>query len=197
MCADGPGLGALGTRPGYVGAGPNRIAPTTQMASLGVCCQNAESRGKVPLAAGSEEQAADPKEERPVTTTDDPLRTELECAEHLIEDDGWDVHDAYFVVEQIVEEHGTPLPESRWDELLQPYVNESPAEPGALTVAQLRDLLADLPDDAEVRLAVQPSWPFEHRILQTGIARVGRHVYIAEAGQIGMLPSAVAKRVWA
>ena len=33
-----------------------------------------------------------------------------------------------------------------------------------LTVATLRELLADYPDDAVVRLMTQPSWPFEHTI---------------------------------
>lgn len=44
-----------------------------------------------------------------------------------------------------------------------------------MTVAELRDLLADLPDDAEVRLATQPNWPlaFELRGVATGDSIAG------------------------
>jgi hypothetical protein len=33
-----------------------------------------------------------------------------------------------------------------------------------MTVGQLRELLEDYPDEAEVRMACQPSWPFEYSI---------------------------------
>jgi len=88
-----------------------------------------------------------------------------------------------------------------------------------MTVEELIELLESQPQDAEVRLAIQQRWPFEHRI--AGVAgpdeikdqlladleednedgpadeelesevqtRCGNVVYIGEGGQLGYLPS--------
>lgn len=70
----------------------------------------------------------------------------------------------------------------------------------------LRELIDELErcaeshgDDTEVRLAIQPTWPFEHSIEQVVIGNGdddGEYrniVYIAEGGQIGYLPGDVRK----
>ena len=86
-----------------------------------------------------------------------------------------------------------------------------------MTVGELLELLEDFPEDAEVRLAHQPSWPFEYSIEtvadsageQTSCSECGidwdEHdeeccdekrpdvVYIAEGEQIGYLPGAAAR----
>ena len=67
-----------------------------------------------------------------------------------------------------------------------------------VTVEELMDRLSEMPEDAEVRLAHQPGWPFEYRIDAFNPAVVAKDndnadvVYIAEAGQIGYLPGSVA-----
>lgn len=63
-----------------------------------------------------------------------------------------------------------------------------------MTVAELIELLSDLDPEAEVRLAVQPSWPFEHH-LAPEVAEVGGRVWLAESGQIGYLPGEVAEEL--
>lgn len=55
-----------------------------------------------------------------------------------------------------------------------------------MTVADLIDILSDFDEDAEVRLAIQPSYPFEHR-LDDFVAEADGKVYLAEAGQVGYL----------
>lgn len=59
-------------------------------------------------------------------------------------------------------------------------------------IAMLQDAEQELGGAAEVRLAVQPSWPFEHRI-GNDLAIADGVVYLAEAGQISYLPGAVAE----
>jgi len=81
-------------------------------------------------------------------------------------------------------------------------------------IEQLEDLRQDLGDDVEVRLAFQPSWPFEHSIGEivasdpadvdedededdtTRAARDDDHVpvvYIGEGRQLGYLDTAGAR----
>ena len=60
----------------------------------------------------------------------------------------------------------------------------------AMTVSQLMEILQDLDPDTEVRLATQPSWPFEHELAEVGIT--DDVVYLAEGSQVGYLPSAIA-----
>jgi hypothetical protein len=68
-----------------------------------------------------------------------------------------------------------------------------------MTVAELIELLEDLPADAEVRLATQPSWPMEyslgHRVAEDAEANV---VYLAERTQLGYLSGDAAEQLgWA
>ena len=62
-----------------------------------------------------------------------------------------------------------------------------------MTVLELITLLEDMPDDAEVRIAVQPRYPFEKSIEQVvGVEVDGEaKVYIGEGSQIGYLPGEV------
>jgi hypothetical protein len=70
-----------------------------------------------------------------------------------------------------------------------------------MRVSELMELLQDLPEDAEVRLAQQPNWPFEYSI--GTVAAIGPDdfdeddeddappevvVYIGEGMQLGYLP---------
>jgi hypothetical protein len=63
-----------------------------------------------------------------------------------------------------------------------------------MTVAELIEILGDMDPTAEVRLAIQPTWPFEHRVGQVEEDMDAQVVYIAEAGQVGYLPGEV--REW-
>lgn len=71
-------------------------------------------------------------------------------------------------------------------------------------IERLQDLAAECDTDPEVQLAVQPSWPFAHRLTdvvlvdldadddgepapQTCYAPPRRVVYLGEGGQIGYL----------
>jgi len=78
-------------------------------------------------------------------------------------------------------------------------------------ISQLQDFAEDYGDDTEVRLAFQPSWPFEHSIGAVALVDVNTDdrdldddgddfsyeasgseefvVYIGEGRQIGYLPS--------
>lgn len=61
-----------------------------------------------------------------------------------------------------------------------------------MTVARLKEILEDLDDSAEVRLAFQPNYPFEYTIeaVEEVVFPDGKTVvYIAEGGQTGFLPS--------
>lgn len=63
----------------------------------------------------------------------------------------------------------------------------------AMTVGELLNILEDLPEDAEVRLAMQPSYPFEYSIGDVVTVAPeydndpGR-VYLAEGRQLNYLP---------
>lgn len=69
------------------------------------------------------------------------------------------------------------------------------------TVRELIEMLEFYPEDAQVFLAVQPSWPFEHSI-STVISTEDEEtnevrVYIGEAGQNRYLPgNAAAELGW-
>jgi tRNA U34 5-methylaminomethyl-2-thiouridine-forming methyltransferase MnmC len=70
-----------------------------------------------------------------------------------------------------------------------------------LTVADLKEQLADMPEDAEVRLAFQPNYPLEYSTQKKAVEVVtkdGIHiVYIAEKMQIGYLDAdAAAELGW-
>lgn len=59
-----------------------------------------------------------------------------------------------------------------------------------MNVGELIELLSNYEDDLEVRLATQPSWPFEYSITDV----VSHHdgiVYVAEGRQIDYLNSEV------
>jgi hypothetical protein len=58
-----------------------------------------------------------------------------------------------------------------------------------ITVAELLSELEDCDPDAIVRLAIQPSWPFEHQIgvIQTVMGNHGDVVYIGDGGQLDYL----------
>jgi hypothetical protein len=73
-----------------------------------------------------------------------------------------------------------------------------------MTVQELIEMLEDMPAEAEVRLAVQPSWPLEYSIgrvvgpdeIEDAAEEGGdadmatRVVYMAEGAQLGYLPGA-------
>lgn len=65
----------------------------------------------------------------------------------------------------------------------------------AMTVGKLIEALQEFDEEAEVRLAIQPSWPFEHSVsrpLASGTDDDGTEVvYIAESGQLAYLPGSV------
>jgi hypothetical protein len=63
-----------------------------------------------------------------------------------------------------------------------------------MTVQSLIEILEDMDPEAEVRLAIQPSYPFEHSVGQVEEDMEKRIVYIAEAGQVGYLPGEI--REW-
>lgn len=72
-----------------------------------------------------------------------------------------------------------------------------------MTVIELKEALEGIPDDAEVRLAMQPSWPFEYSIgdvipiepdeedfdedLEEDEQPI-KVVYLTEGSQLGYLP---------
>lgn len=61
----------------------------------------------------------------------------------------------------------------------------------AMTVQELITTLEDFDPDAVVRLAIQPSWPFEYRIgdVIDAVDEAGNQlVYLAEGGQVRYLP---------
>jgi hypothetical protein len=62
-----------------------------------------------------------------------------------------------------------------------------------VTVVELIEALSDYPEEAEVRLAQQPAWPFEWGIGEPVF--VEGVVYVPEAGQIGYLPGAVSQEL--
>jgi hypothetical protein len=68
-----------------------------------------------------------------------------------------------------------------------------------VTVEELMDRLAEMPEDAEVWLAHQPSWPFEYGIDAFNPVVVAKDndnedvVYLVEGGQIGYLSGSAAE----
>lgn len=62
-----------------------------------------------------------------------------------------------------------------------------------MTVADLTELLEGLDPKMEVRMAQQPSWPFEYSIKDLVI--VEGVVYLAEGVQLGYLPGEVAQEL--
>ena len=59
-----------------------------------------------------------------------------------------------------------------------------------MQVGELKEILDELDDDIEVRLAVQPEWAFEHILFNTGLAHINGELilYLATGNQIGYLP---------
>lgn len=55
-----------------------------------------------------------------------------------------------------------------------------------MTVAELIELLERLDPEAQVRVATQPSWPFEYHISQ--VAETDDACWIAVGDQVGYLP---------
>ena len=53
-----------------------------------------------------------------------------------------------------------------------------------MTVAQLRELIADLPDETEVRLATQPNYPFENWITGVNLVHPDAEDLIQIAGSL-------------
>ncbi len=70
-----------------------------------------------------------------------------------------------------------------------------------LTVEELMTHLEEMPPEAEVRIAEQPAWPFEHSIESFNpvvVAKDGDNnevVYIAKGSQLGYLPGSVAEEL--
>jgi hypothetical protein len=68
-----------------------------------------------------------------------------------------------------------------------------------MTVGELKDLLEGLDDDIEVRLAMQPAWPFEYSIDDSCLIekedednqREETILYLVEGDQLGYLPGDV------
>lgn len=56
-----------------------------------------------------------------------------------------------------------------------------------MTVAELLEALEDLPGDMEVRLAVQPSYPFQHALAAV-FNSDEEVVYLADGGQVHDAP---------
>jgi hypothetical protein len=72
-----------------------------------------------------------------------------------------------------------------------------------MKVIELLEALSELPEDAEVRLASQPSWPMEFRLdgptfiegEQDEDGAAGPVVYLTEATHLGYLPGFVAREL--
>jgi hypothetical protein len=64
-----------------------------------------------------------------------------------------------------------------------------------MTVGDLIEVLREFDEDADVRIASQPNWPFEYEIDEVIEARTGSDettVYLGEGIQIGYLPGIAA-----
>ena len=62
-----------------------------------------------------------------------------------------------------------------------------------MTVGELLEMLEGFDQEAEIRIAMQPSWPMEYTIAGMAITEDygeehGKVVYIAEGRQLGYLP---------
>jgi hypothetical protein len=72
-----------------------------------------------------------------------------------------------------------------------------------MTVKQLIRYLSDFNEDSEVRLAMQPSWPFEYSIGTVECSfdedengeEMLETVYLAEGRQLGYLPGEVTDKI--
>ncbi len=73
-----------------------------------------------------------------------------------------------------------------------------------MKVIELLEALSELPEEAEVRLASQPSWPMEFRLdgptfieegEQDEDGSAGPVVYLTEAAHLGYLPGFVAREL--
>ena len=79
-----------------------------------------------------------------------------------------------------------------------------------MTVGELKAILDNLDDDSEIRLAMQPSWPFEYDIsdvipvededatdeeIETFNGSPCDIVYLVEGRQIGYLPGHVSREL--
>lgn len=68
-----------------------------------------------------------------------------------------------------------------------------------MTVEELIAELERLPADAEVRLAMQPAWPFEYAIgavtEPVPLKGEGEAVYLTEGRQLGYLPEEAAAEI--
>lgn len=62
-----------------------------------------------------------------------------------------------------------------------------------MTVGELIEMLQDFDEEAEVRLAEQPSWPFEYSIGGVIYDDAKEVVMIAEGSQLGYLSGHVAE----
>jgi hypothetical protein len=73
-----------------------------------------------------------------------------------------------------------------------------------MTVIELKEALEGLPDEAEVRLAMQPSWPFEYSIMEVVPLEPDEEapadeevkvVYLTEGSQLGYLPGEASEAI--
>jgi hypothetical protein len=75
-----------------------------------------------------------------------------------------------------------------------------------MNVGELIEFLKDLPEDAEVRFAQQPSYPFEYSVADVVIigGELGANedgedddpvVYLVEGSQLGYLPGKVSREI--
>ena len=74
-----------------------------------------------------------------------------------------------------------------------------------MTVIELKEALEGLPDEAEVRLAMQPSWPFEYSISDVVPLEPDEEapadeyevkvVYLTEGSQLGYLPGEASEAI--
>ena len=63
-----------------------------------------------------------------------------------------------------------------------------------MTVGELIEMLSAYEDDAEVRIAQQPSWAFEYHVSDAMSATEEEDVvYIAQGLQVGYLPKDIAE----
>ena len=73
-----------------------------------------------------------------------------------------------------------------------------------MTVIELKEALEQMPDEAEVRLAMQPSWPFEYSIMdvvplepdeEAPADEEVKVVYLTEGSQLGYLPGEASEAI--
>lgn len=61
-----------------------------------------------------------------------------------------------------------------------------------MTISELREIIENIPDETEVRIAFQPSWPLEYSIDENNYAERDGVFWLAEDGQIGYLTEGIA-----